>query len=100
MHSCSGISCLGRCLDDLVKLSHRFRVFSGQLFGGLFILAALLEGYEHLIFNHVRSRIVDITEPSNEILKRLIGSLDACEQIILLTGIGVCCMEVGLEHLA
>jgi hypothetical protein len=29
VHSCSGISYLGRCLDDLVELSHHFRIFNG-----------------------------------------------------------------------
>jgi hypothetical protein len=53
VHSSSGISCLGGCLDDLVEFSHRLHILNGQLLYGSFILTTLLEGHNHLIFNHI-----------------------------------------------
>jgi hypothetical protein len=49
VHSGSGIGC---------------PILSGHL-----ILAALFEGYNHPIINHVGDRVTDIAEPSNEISK-------------------------------
>ena len=79
VHSCLGIGYLGGCLNDLIEFSHNFRVHGGQLLSGLLNLAALLEGYDDPIFNHVEDRVADIAEPSNKIPKRFIGSLDTCE---------------------
>jgi len=56
-----------------------------------FVLAALFEGHNHPIFDHVGDCVVDIAEPADKIPKRLIGLLDACEQIVLMTGATVHC---------
>lgn len=100
MHSWSGIGYLSGCLNDLVEFGHCLWVLSGQLLHGPFILATLLEGHNHPVFNHVGGCVVDIAEPSDKIPKSLIRLLDTCEQIILVIAKGVCCMKIGLKHLA
>jgi hypothetical protein len=77
VHSRSVISHLRCCLNDIVELGDGLWVLGCKLLRSLLILVPLLEGHDDPIFTHIRDRVTDLTKLVDELLKVLIGLLDA-----------------------
>lgn len=65
VHSGSGISCSGGCLDDLVQICDRLWIFCCEFLSSPFVPIALFEGDNDTVFAHIRDGGADLTESTD-----------------------------------